>query len=130
MQVPKEQATAYVAKFDFSKLGGLIPCVTQDHETGQVLMVGFQNPEALELTLATGIVHYYSRSRGELWKKGGTSGHVQDVVEIFADCDMDTILVRVKQHGRACHVEGQYSCFFTRLDPAGEVVLEPRARGE
>ncbi len=91
-------------------------------------MVGFQNPEALSKTLETGIVHYYSRTRNELWKKGGSSGHVQEVIEIWGDCDLDTVLARVKQHGRACHVEGQYTCFFTKLTGSGLVEKKPDPR--
>jgi phosphoribosyl-AMP cyclohydrolase len=121
----QENAAEIVAKFNFKKLNGLIPCIAQDASTGQVLMVGFQNEEALTKTLETGIVHYYSRTRQELWKKGGTSGHVQNVVELWGDCDLDTVLVKVNQNGRACYVKGQYSCFFTRFDENGEHVLDP-----
>lgn len=119
MQLDETAVKAMVNQFDFTKLSGLIPCIAQDHETGQVLMVGFQNEEALRKTLETGIVHYFSRSRQELWKKGGTSGHLQKVMEIYGDCDLDTILVKVQQTGRACHVEGQYTCFHKQLDSSG-----------
>ncbi|MFX0103395.1 MAG: phosphoribosyl-AMP cyclohydrolase [Candidatus Hodarchaeota archaeon] len=124
MKVNKENIQEFIDKFNFAKFHGLIPCVTQDYQTGQVLMVGFQNEEALGKTLETGIVHYYSRTRQELWKKGRTSGHVQEVKEIYGDCDLDTILVKVKQNGRACHVEGQYSCFFNQLKNDGIKVLD------
>ncbi|MHA1679845.1 MAG: phosphoribosyl-AMP cyclohydrolase [Promethearchaeota archaeon] len=115
----EEKIKEIVKQFNFSKLNGLIPCIAQDSETGQVLMVGFQNEEALSKTLETGIVHYYSRTRKELWKKGGTSGHTQDVISLFGDCDLDTVLVKVKQHGRACHVEGQYTCFHQEITKDG-----------
>lgn len=90
---------------------GLIPAVVQDDRTGAVLMVAWMNRAALELTLATGQTHFWSRSRGELWHKGGTSGNVQDVSALFADCDGDTLLVRVRPAGPACHT-GNVSCFY------------------
>ncbi len=79
-------------KLDFTKLGGLIPAIVQDAATGQVLMLAFMDQEAWEKTLATGEAHYYSRSRKTLWHKGGTSGHVQRIKEIYLDCDRDTVL--------------------------------------
>ena len=93
---------------------GLIPVITQDYKTGQVLMLAYANGEAVEKTLATGTVHYYSRSRGELWLKGETSGHFQYVKEIFYDCDSDALLIKVEQIGAACHT-GNYSCFYRKL---------------
>ena len=101
---------------DFSKLGGLVPAVAQDHATGEVLMLGFMNREAWEQTLATGTAVYYSRSRQRLWKKGEESGHVQQVKAVYVDCDADTILLHVEQvGGAACH-EGYRSCFFRTID--------------
>lgn len=94
---------------------GLLPVVTQDAGTGAVLMVAFANREALEKTLATGQMHYWSRSRGELWHKGATSGAFQDLVSLHADCDRDTLLARVHQLGPACHT-GEATCF-GELDP-------------
>jgi phosphoribosyl-ATP pyrophosphohydrolase/phosphoribosyl-AMP cyclohydrolase len=89
---------------------GLLPVVAQDVESGDVLMVAFANLEALKKTLETGQMHYWSRSRQELWHKGATSGHFQNVVSIHTDCDQDTILARVRQVGAACHT-GESTCF-------------------
>jgi len=94
---------------------GLIPAVVQDAENGDVLMVAWMNRESLERTLAEGRTVFWSRSRGELWRKGDTSGHVQHVQEVRSDCDGDTLLVRVHQVGPACHT-GERSCFFQRLE--------------
>ena len=93
---------------------GLVPCVAQDATTGAVLMVAWMNAEALRLTKETGFVHFWSRSRQELWKKGGTSGHTLAVVELREDCDSDTLLARVKPEGPACHT-GAPTCFGTPL---------------
>ena len=99
---------------------GLISAVVQEADTGEVLMVAWMNREALEATLATGLAHFWSRSRGRLWQKGETSGHTQHVQRIDADCDADTLLVQVHQEGVACHT-GARTCFFARLDrDAGE----------
>lgn len=89
---------------------GLLPVVTQDAETGAVLMVAFANREALERTLETGEIHYWSRSRQELWHKGATSGNIQRLVSLHADCDGDTLLARVRPAGPACHT-GENTCF-------------------
>src|SRR5919197_6100457 len=96
---------------DFAKGDGIVPVIVQDYASGEVLMLAYMNQDAWEKTLSTGKVHYYSRSRNRLWLKGETSGHTQDVKEIYIDCDADTILVKVHQHGAACH-EGYRSCFF------------------
>jgi len=93
---------------------GLIPAVVQDAETGQVLMLAYMNAESLRLTLETGETWFWSRSRGELWHKGATSGNTQHVVEIRYDCDGDTLLVRVAPAGPACHT-GEVSCFYRAL---------------
>ena len=93
---------------------GLIPAVVQEAETGEVLMVAWMDREALRQTLATGSTHFWSRSRRVLWRKGETSGHVQHVDAVFADCDRDTLLVQVHQEGVACHT-GARSCFHARL---------------
>jgi phosphoribosyl-AMP cyclohydrolase len=101
---------------DFDKSGGLIPAVAQDAATGAVLMLAWMNREAYEETLRTGRACYFSRSRGKLWRKGEESGHVQEVKEVFVDCDADTVLLKVNQiGGAACH-EGYKSCFFRRLE--------------
>src|SRR5437660_10683508 len=100
---------------DFSKLGGLITAVIQDHETGRVLMVGFMNEEAFRKTVESGYATFYSRSRNKLWLKGETSGHRLVVKEISTDCDKDALLVRVEALGPGvCH-EGYQSCFFRTL---------------
>ena len=97
---------------------GLVPVVTQDALSGEVLMLAYANRGAVEQTLETREAHYYSRSRGELWHKGATSGHIQKVVEVRFDCDADALLYRVEQTGAACHT-GEYSCFYRSLtDPA------------
>ncbi|MGI6152947.1 MAG: bifunctional phosphoribosyl-AMP cyclohydrolase/phosphoribosyl-ATP diphosphatase HisIE [Christensenellaceae bacterium] len=93
---------------------GLVPAIAQDVHTGRVLMQAYMNEEALSKTLETNFAHYYSRSRKALWKKGETSGNVQQVVSIFADCDYDSILLKVEQTGPACHT-GETSCFFNRI---------------
>lgn len=93
---------------------GLIPAIAQDEKTGEVLMMAFMNQESLELTKKTGFATYYSRSRQSLWKKGDTSGHLQEVVSIVTDCDYDCILLKVKQTGVACHT-GKMSCFFNEI---------------
>ncbi len=90
---------------------GLIPAVVQDAETGIVLMVAWMNAEALRRTRATGATHFWSRSRGELWYKGATSGNTQQVVGIWVDCDADVLLIKVNPAGPACHT-GNVSCFF------------------
>ncbi|RLI71312.1 phosphoribosyl-AMP cyclohydrolase [Archaeoglobales archaeon] len=93
---------------------GIIPVITQDVETKEVLMLAYANEEAIKKTIETGFAHYWSRSRKKLWKKGETSGNVQKVVEIRIDCDNDALLYLVKQKGVACHT-GNYSCFYRRL---------------
>ncbi|MBF0268658.1 MAG: phosphoribosyl-AMP cyclohydrolase [Alphaproteobacteria bacterium] len=90
---------------------GLIPAIAQDHQTGQVLMMAWMNREALEETLSTGHVCYWSRSRSKLWRKGESSGQQQRLVELRIDCDGDTILMKVEQKGVACHT-GRRSCFY------------------
>ena len=90
---------------------GLVPAIAQSAKTGDVLMLAYMNREALEETLATGRVCYWSRSRGRLWRKGESSGHTQRLLAIRVDCDGDALLLEVEQHGPACHT-GQPSCFF------------------
>ncbi len=94
---------------------GLVPCIAQDHETKEVLMLAYMNKEAFDLTVKTGLGTYYSRSRQSLWVKGETSGHYQHVKEIRYDCDCDTILILVDQEGAACHT-GNRSCFYRKLE--------------
>jgi phosphoribosyl-AMP cyclohydrolase len=118
-------------ELDFEKTGGLIPAIAQDAASGQVLMMAYMNKESWELTLKTGIVHYWSRSRKALWKKGESSGNVQEVKEIRVDCDNDCVLVRVRQVGEAaCHT-GFVSCFYRvvdgeRLREDGVKVFDPK----
>jgi len=91
---------------------GLIPVVIQDSKSGEVLMMAYMNETALEMTVETGYTHFWSRSRQKYWKKGETSGHVQEVRQVLYDCDADTLLIKVLQHGPgACHT-GHRSCFF------------------
>jgi phosphoribosyl-AMP cyclohydrolase / phosphoribosyl-ATP pyrophosphohydrolase len=96
---------------------GLVPVVTQESRSGDVLMVAFANRDALERTLSTGLAHYFSRSRGTLWQKGETSGHVQRITEVRLDCDGDAVLYRVEQTGPACHT-GTRTCFSTAISGA------------
>lgn len=94
--------------------GPLIPAIVVEEKSGEVLMLAYMNRESLQKTLETGYTWFYSRSRQELWNKGATSGHVQKVKRIVADCDDDTLLVTVEQTGAACHT-GNYSCFFKEI---------------
>jgi phosphoribosyl-AMP cyclohydrolase len=103
---------------------GLVPAIAQSRDTGEVLMLAYMNREALEETIATGRVCYWSRSRGKLWRKGETSGHTQRLVGIALDCDGDALLLQVEQLGPACHT-GARSCFFRSIDPFGSKE-EPR----
>ena len=104
----------------------LLPVVAQDADSGEVLMLAYASEEALAETRETGIAHYYSRSREELWKKGGTSGHVQHIEEVRVDCDGDALLYLVEQEGGACHT-GYESCFHRTVDgeTVGETVFDP-----
>jgi phosphoribosyl-AMP cyclohydrolase len=101
---------------------GLIPAIAQDAETDEVLMLAWMNAEAVARTLETGRVTYWSRSRQAFWEKGATSGHVQELVEMRLDCDRDTLLLRVRQTGPACHT-GRRSCFYTALRDGVEVEI-------
>ena len=102
-------------KLDFKKGNGLIPAIAQDDKTGEVLMLAYMNEQAFTETLKTGKATYYSRSRNALWKKGETSGHVQNVKEIRVDCDNDTVLLKVEQIGNAACHKGYKSCFFSKV---------------
>ena len=94
----------------------LIPAIVQDVESGDVMMLAYMNSTSLEMTLESGFTHFWSRSRQKYWKKGETSGHVQEVREIWYDCDADTLLVKVAQHGPgACHT-GNRTCFFRKIE--------------
>ena len=103
---------------------GLVPAIAQQHETGEMLMMAWMNREAVTATLRTGEVHYYSRSRKALWRKGETSGQTQKLVQFRIDCDGDTVLVLVDQTGVACHT-GRHNCFFNQVSAEGvEVIAE------
>ncbi|MED5517860.1 MAG: phosphoribosyl-AMP cyclohydrolase [Pseudomonadota bacterium] len=101
---------------------GLIPAIAQDADNGQILMMAWMNAEALAETLRGGQVCYWSRSRGALWRKGETSGHVQELVDLSIDCDGDTILIQVRQTGSACHTHRR-SCFYRRHIGEGRLVI-------
>ncbi|MDQ0222957.1 phosphoribosyl-AMP cyclohydrolase [Streptococcus moroccensis] len=101
-------------RIDFEKQGGLVPVIVTDYQTNEVLMLAYMNQESYDLTLKTQQMHYWSRSRKELWHKGATSGHYQHVKSIRTDCDQDTLLIQVEQEGAACHT-GAYSCFYQQL---------------
>ena len=116
---------------DFDKAGGMVPVITQDEATGEVLMMAYMNHEAFAETLRTGRACYFSRSRNRLWRKGEESGNVQEVRGVFVDCDADAVLLKVRQvGGAACH-EGYPSCFFRRvaddtLQVVAKRVFDPR----
>jgi phosphoribosyl-AMP cyclohydrolase len=101
---------------------GLIPCIAQDHATGEVLMMAWMTAEAVARTVESGRVTYWSRSRGAFWVKGETSGHTQRLVELRVDCDRDALLALVEQEGPACHTNRR-SCFYTAVRDGGEVIL-------
>lgn len=119
-----ETGTAFAPRFDAQ---GLVTAITVEAETGAVLMLAHMNAEALARTLETGEVHYYSRSRGRIWKKGETSGEVQRLRELRTDCDQDALLLVVDQtgHGAACHT-GRKSCFYRRvaIENGGPVLVD------
>ncbi|MDP6707778.1 MAG: phosphoribosyl-AMP cyclohydrolase [Alphaproteobacteria bacterium] len=123
---PKTEALLAELRFDSD---GLVPAIAQQHDTGEVLMVAWMNEAAIRETLGTGRVCYWSRSRGQLWRKGESSGQVQELREFLVDCDGDTLLLKVDQTGVACHT-GRRSCFFRavrdgRLETIAEVVVDP-----
>ena len=118
-----EEGSAFLPRFDRD---GLITCVTLDHADGTVLMLAHMNADSLRLTLETGVAHYWSRSRQALWRKGDTSGQVQQVVELRTDCDQDALVMRVRPggDGGACHT-GRRSCFYRVLSlEEGRAVLK------
>ncbi|MEX0760486.1 MAG: phosphoribosyl-AMP cyclohydrolase [Tistlia sp.] len=108
---------------------GLVPAIAQQHDSGEVLMMAWMNADSIRATLAEGRACYWSRSRGALWRKGETSGHVQRLVELRLDCDGDTLLLLVEQSGPACHT-GRRSCFYRAMrDGALATIAEPVAGG-
>ena len=122
-----------MVQLDFDRNGGLVPVVAQEERSGEVLMLAYMNRESWELTLKTGLAHYWSRSRARLWKKGESSGNVQEVREIRVDCDGDAVLLKVLQRGgAACHT-GHLSCFYRvlrddALQEEGERLFDPAVR--
>lgn len=119
-----ERGSALAPRFNAD---GLVVAVAQHADTGEILMLAWMNAEALKLTVETNIAHYFSRSRGELWKKGDTSGQLQDVVELRVDCDQDAVLLKVRPRGDggACHV-GFRSCFYRVMEDGKLVEREDR----
>jgi len=120
-----------MVELDFGKTDGLIPAIAQDYQSGEVLMLAYINQESWERTLETGVAHYWSRSRSKLWKKGESSGNLQEIKEIRVDCDADTVVFKVNQIGKAaCHT-GHRSCFYRvvrddQLVVDGERVFDPK----
>ena len=110
----KQNDSLSISDLDFEKFSGLLPVIAQEQASGKVLMLAYANLEAVRKTQETGYAHYWSRSRNTLWKKGESSGHVQQISEVFVDCDEDTLLYKVSQNGPACHT-GEKSCFFRKL---------------
>jgi len=107
---------------------GLIPAVIQDYQNGEILMLAYMNMESLQKTLSSGKTHFWSRSRQKFWLKGESSGHVQEIKEVFIDCDMDTLVFKVDQKVAACHM-GYRSCFYRKIEGekltvVGEKVFE------
>ncbi len=100
---------------NWEKVDGMVPVITQDYKTNEVLMMAYMNEEALNLTIKSKQAHYFSRTKQRIWKKGESSGHLQNVKDILIDCDNDTLLLKVEQIGVACHT-GRKSCFFTNLE--------------
>jgi len=115
-----EETQQFMPKFDDN---GLIPAIAQDAKTGQILMVGYMNREALDLTIQTGYATYFSRSRQKLWKKGEESGHFQRVEQILVDCDQDCLILKVTIDAGQCHV-GYQSCFYRALKKGSDKELE------
>ena len=113
---------------NWGKVEGLVPVITQDSSTNEVLMMAYMDKEALDLTLKTKQAHYFSRTKQRIWKKGESSGHLQNIKDIMIDCDNDTLLLKVEQVGVACHT-GRKSCFFTNLETketTSEVEIDTR----
>jgi len=116
-----------INKIDWQKIE-LLPVIVQDIASNEVLMMAYMDKEALELSLSTRVAHYFSRSKQRIWKKGESSGHIQEIHSLNIDCDNDTLLIKVIQHGVACHT-GRPSCFFTELE-SGEINSEVEMSSE
>jgi len=129
-KLSKEEIEIIINQLNFSKIKRyLIPVIAQDYKTNEVLMLAFASKEAIEKSLETGYVHYFSRSKEKVWKKGEISGHFQEIKEIITDCDNDSILIKINQIGAACH-KGYYSCFHKQLKnkefkTIGEKIFNP-----
>ncbi len=117
-----DEAEEIIKGIDFKKMNGLVLVIAQDSKNNKVLMQAFMNKESLMKTLTTGLMHYYSRSRKEIWQKGISSGHVQKVKQILVDCDQDSLLFKVEPIVASCH-KGYYSCFFRTIDGT---IIEPK----
>ncbi|MFX1479753.1 MAG: phosphoribosyl-AMP cyclohydrolase [Promethearchaeota archaeon] len=125
-KLTKQEIEDILNLLDFSKIENkLIPVIAQDHQSNRVLMLAFANKGAIEKSLETGYAHYYSRSRKQIWKKGEISGHFQEIQEMITDCDNDSLLIRVKQIGAACH-KGYYSCFHKKFSNGQVEVFEDK----
>ena len=114
----QDETEEFRPKFDAN---GLIAAVAQDADTGDVLMLAWMNAEALESTLTTGRATYWSRSRNKLWVKGETSGHFQDVLEVYTDCDQDAVVMKIRQTDAACHT-GRKGCFYRKIDGTNRLI--------
>jgi phosphoribosyl-ATP pyrophosphohydrolase/phosphoribosyl-AMP cyclohydrolase len=130
MKFSEKDIDIFLKMLDFSKIeGNLIPIITQDYKSNEVLIMAFANKDAIMKSLSSGYVHYYSRSKKKIWKKGEESGHLQEIYHVFLDCDNDSILFKVKQHGAACHM-GYYSCFHKefiqgKLQVISKIIFQP-----
>lgn len=110
-----EEIEKFIKILDFSKIeGNLVPVIAQDYKTNDILMLAFANENAVRKSLETGYAHYYSRSRKTKWKKGETSGHIQEIQRVITDCDNDSLLIKIKQIGAACH-KGFDTCFYNEF---------------
>ncbi|MEM9913437.1 MAG: phosphoribosyl-AMP cyclohydrolase [Planctomycetota bacterium] len=107
----RETGTTLDIKYDAN---GLVPAIVQDHQSGEILMMGWMNEGALQQTLETKLASFYSRSRQKFWVKGESSGHTQEVLEVRTDCDQDVVILKVKSNGPCCHV-GYRSCFYRKV---------------
>ena len=125
LQLNKTETDDFVKKVDFKKADGLVPVVVQDASNDKILMQAFMNEEALRLTMTSGRMHFWSRSRGRIWLKGEESGHYSLLQNAFLDCDNDAILFKVQQIGAVCH-SGQETCFNKPIVPEQESVLDAK----
>lgn len=123
----KDSTASKLNLFDIIKFDekGLIPAIVQDYKTGEILMMAFMNRKSLNLTLESKVAHYYSRSRKKIWQKGETSGQFQKVQKMLIDCDGDSLILKVKQTGVACHT-GRYSCFYRNIDKNQQIKVNQK----